>query len=100
MKHGGSYNVQCLNAAVYKKYIRQNHRIVGKYIEFSSHPKSLDGINAPLQQLTRLGFYDVTIALANTIQALENAPSKGYIREDLGKVVEETVDKRTMVICK
>jgi hypothetical protein len=76
-KHVGSCNVQCLNAAVYNKYVKQNHPILGKYVEFSPHPKSLDGIDAPsTSELSRLGFADVNTALANTIQALENAPSK------------------------
>jgi hypothetical protein len=57
-KHVGSCNVQCLNAAVYKKYVKQNHIIFGKYVEFSPHPKSLDGIDAPSPiELTRLGFF-------------------------------------------
>ena len=97
----GSCNVQCLNAAVYKKYVKQNHLILGKYIEFSPHPKSLDDIDAPSAiELTRLGFSDVNTALANTIQALENAPSKGYTKADLGKMVEETINKGTLEIRK
>ena len=100
-KHVGSCNVQCLNAAVYKKYVKQNHLILGKYIEFSPHPKSLDDIDAPSAiELTRLGFSDVNTALANTIQALENAPSKGYTKADLGKMVEETINKGTLEIRK
>ena len=93
-KHVGSCNVQCLNAAVYKKYVKQNILILGKYVEFSPHPKSLDGIDAPSAiELARLGFADVNTALANTIQALENAPNKGYNKSDLSKMVEEAVNK-------
>ena len=63
-------------------------------MEFSPHPKSLDGIDAPSAlELARLGFSDVNTALANTIQALENAPSKGYTKADLSKMVEEAVNK-------
>ena len=100
-KHIGSCNVQCLNAAVYKKYVKQNIQILGKYVEFSPHPKSLDGIDAPsATKLARLGFSDVNTALANTIQALENAPSKGYTKADLNKMVEEAVNKGTNEIRK
>ena len=100
-KHVGTCNVQCLNAAVYKKYVKQNHLIFGKYVEFSPHPKSLDGIDAPSPiELTRLGFSDVNTALANTIQAMENAPSKGYTKADLSKMVEEAVNKGAVVIRK
>ena len=46
---------------------------MGKYVVFTPHPESLDGINAPSKEkLVRLGFSDVNTALANTIQALEN----------------------------
>ena len=63
-------------------------------MEFSPHPKSLDGIDAPSAvELVRLGFSDVNTALANTIQALENAPSKGYTKADLSKMVKEAVSK-------
>ena len=97
----GSCNVQCLNAAVYKRYVKQNHLILGKYIEFSPHPTSLDGIDTPSAiELSRLGFSDVNTALANTIQALENAPSKGYTKADLGKMVEEAINKGTFEIRK
>ena len=34
-KHVGSCNVQCLNAAVYKKFSKKNGKILGKYVEFS-----------------------------------------------------------------
>ena len=56
-KHVGSCNVQCLNAAVCKKFSKKNGKILGKYVEFSPHPKSLDGTNAPSnEELVRLGF--------------------------------------------
>jgi hypothetical protein len=79
---------------VCKKYVKQYHPILGKYVEFSAHPKSLDGIDGPsASELARLDFSDVNTALANTIQALENAPSKGYTKADLSKLVEEAVNK-------
>ena len=57
----------------------------------------MDGIDAPFTaELTRLGFSDVNTALANTIQALENAPSKGYTKADLGKMMEEAISKGAM----
>ena len=60
-KHVGSCNIQCLNATVYKKYVKQNAKILGKYVEFCPHPKSLDGVNAPkTEELVRLGFNNST----------------------------------------
>ena len=62
---------------------------MGKYIEFTPHPKSLDGINAPSQEeLTRLGFSDVNTVLANTVEALENVPTKGLTRQEVKTMVE------------
>ena len=91
-KHVGSCNVQCLNAAVYKRFSKRNGKILGKYVEFSPHPKSLDGTNAPTnEELIRLGFQDVNTALANTVEAIENATSKSYNKLDLEKIVENAV---------
>ena len=88
-KHVGSCNVQCLNAAVYKKFVKKNTKLLGKYIEFTPHPKSLDGINAPSPtDLIKLGFSDVNTALASTVEALENAPSKGLTRQEVKIMLE------------
>jgi hypothetical protein len=93
-RHVGSCNVQCLNAAVYKKFVKKNAKVLGKYVEFTPHPKSLDGINAPSQiELSRLGFSYVNTTLANTIEALENAPSKGLTRQDVRTMLEEESSK-------
>ena len=93
-KHVGSCNVQCLNAAVYKNFVKKNTKLLGKYIEFTPHPKSLDGINAPSQEeLNRLGFSDVNTALANTVEALENAPIKGLTRQDVKTMMEGETSK-------
>ena len=48
-KHVGSCNIQCLNASVYKKYVKQNHLLNGKYVEFSPTPKAWMGLTHPLQ---------------------------------------------------
>ena len=86
--------MQCLNAAVYKKFVRKNTKLLGKYVEFTPHPKSLDGINAPSQiELSRLGFSDVNTALANAVEALENAPSKGLTRQEVRAMLEEESSK-------
>ena len=92
----GSCNVQCLNVAVYKKFYKKNEKILGKYVEFSPHPKSLDGTNAPTnEELIRLSFQDVNTALANTVEAIENATSKGYNKVDFEKMVEKVVIQET-----
>ena len=92
-KHVGTYNIQCLNATVYKKFSKKNGKLLGKYEEFSPHPKSLDGINAPSnEELVQLGLIDVNTALANTLEALENAPSKGFSKVEMEELVKKAVN--------
>ena len=63
-------------------------KLLGKYVEFTPHPRSLDGANAPSDsELTRLGFSDVNTALASTIETLENIPAKGNIHKDIMKEI-------------
>ena len=95
-KHVGSCNVQYLKVVVYKKFSKKNGKILGKCVEFSAHPKSLDGTNAPSnEELVRLGFQDVNTALANTVEAIENATSKGYNKVDFEKMIEKAVIQGT-----
>ena len=83
-------------AARYKKFSKKNGKILGKCVEFSTHPKSLDGTNAPSnEELVTLGFQDVNTALANTVEAIENATSKGYNKVDFEKMIEKVVIQGT-----
>ena len=87
-KHLGSCNIQCLNAMVYKTFTKKSVKLLGKYVEFTPHPRSLDGANAPNEsELIRLGFSDVYTALANTIEALENIPAKENTHKVLMKEI-------------
>ena len=63
-------------------------KLLGKYVEFTPHPRSLDGANPPsASELTRLGFSDVNTALASTIETLENIPAKVNLHKDLMKEI-------------
>jgi paraquat-inducible protein B len=69
-------------------------KLLGKYVEFTPHPRSLDGANVPSElELTRLGFSDVNNALASTIETLENIPAKRtvhkYIMKEIVGIREE-----------
>ena len=79
-----------------QKFSKKNGKILGKCVEFNTHPKSLDGTNASSnEELVRLGFQDVNTALANTVEAIENATSKGYNKVDFEKMIEKTVIQGT-----
>ena len=87
-KHLGSCNIRCLNAMVNKKIWKKTVQLLGKYVELTPHPRSLNGANAPSElELTRLGFSDVNNILASTIETLENIPAKWNIHKDLMKEI-------------
>lgn len=81
-----------LNPIVYKQFLDKTIPILGSYVEFTPHPKSLEGIVPPTEeQLKQFGFQDNNTALANTIEALENriASSSGLTKEDVEAIVEK-----------
>lgn len=89
------YNIQCLSATVYKKNCQKKHKICNKYVEFTPHPKSLNGISKLLsEKLTRLGFNDINTTLVNAVEALENAPTKGLGQNNINKMVENFIFRR------
>ena len=72
--HAGVANVELLNAPIYKKFVNKTHKMQSKYVRFNPHPRSLDGIAAPSEEkLREWGFHDLNTALANTVEAMENA---------------------------
>jgi ribosomal protein S17 len=95
----GVCNMQCLSAAVYQKFVKKSHKICNKYVEFAPHPKRLDSISKPsCEELTRLDFNDVNTALANTVEAMENAPSNRLRNNDISDMVEVAVAKGTVIV--
>lgn len=95
--HHGTANVECVNATVYKRFLRKSVRLNGKWSEFQPHPNSLDGSARPDDAtLRRLGFANIDTAMANTIEALQNAPNtapKQLTKRDITAIVEEVVTK-------
>ena len=70
-----------------------------KYVEFAPHPKNLDEISKPSgEELTRLGFNDMNTALANTVEAMENASSNRLGNTDIHQMIQETVAKGTTIV--
>ena len=63
-------NIECVNAIIYKQHVKKSARILGKYVTFYPHPKSLDGSLKPKEDmLKKLGFLDVNTALVGTVIA-------------------------------
>ena len=97
--HGGIANIECLNAIVYRQYSNKSLPMFGRYVDFKPHRKSLKGIEAPSNsELERLGFSNINVAMANTIEALENRPSSSnpqLSKEAIVGLVEQTIEKET-----
>ena len=95
--HSGIANVECLNSAVYKQNLRKSFRLHGKWVEFQPHPNSLDGSAKPDNEtLRKYGFLDVNNAIANTVEALQNAPGpnkKQLTKEDITTLVKDVVSE-------
>lgn len=63
-------------------------KLLGKYVEFILHPRSLDGANAPSTlELIKLGFSDVNNALVSIIETFENILTKVNMHKDLMKKI-------------
>ena len=97
--HKGAANVQCLNAIVYRQWVGKTVEIFGKHVSFTPHPKSLQGAIPPTkEEQEKLGFCDISTAIADTLEATRNAPqSKGknmITRDDFDALVETAIDKR------
>ena len=97
--HTGTANVQCLNAIVYRQWVGKTIEIFGKHVTFAPHPKSLQGAIPPTkEEQEKLGFCDISTAIADTLEATRNAPQhKGknmITRDDLDALVETAIDKR------
>jgi hypothetical protein len=95
--HHGIANVECLNSAVYKQHLRKTARLQNKWVVFQPHPNSLDGSARPDDAtLKKLGFSDINNALADTIEALKNAPGPSQpplTKADIAILVEDVVTK-------
>ena len=98
--HKGTANVQCLNAIVYRQWVGKTVEIFGKHVSFTPHPKSLQGAIPPTkEEQEKLGFCDISTAIADTLEATRNAPQhkgKGNVltQEEVDALVETTLDKR------
>ena len=97
--HKGTANVQCLNAIVYRQWVGKTIEIFGKHVTFAPHPKSLQGAIPPTKdEQEKLGFCNITTAIADTLEATRNAPQiKGknmVTRDDINALVETAIDKR------
>ena len=98
--HKGTANVQCLNAIVYRQWVGKTIEIFGKHVSFTPHPKSLQGAIPPTkEEQEKLGFCDISTAIADTLEATRNAPQikgKGSMitHDDLDALVGTAMDKR------
>jgi hypothetical protein len=91
-RHSRKANVECLNPIVYKQFLDKTIPILGSYVEFIPHPKSLEGSSPPSEEKLKLyGFCNNNTALINTIEALENktTTNSGLTKEEVEAIVEK-----------
>ena len=92
--------MQCLNAIVYRQWVGKTIEIFGKHVSFAPHPKSLQGAIPPTkEEQEKSGFCDISTAIADTLEATQNAPQiKGkktmLTHDDLDALVETAIHKR------
>ena len=69
--------------------MKKPHKYHNSHVTFSPHPKSLEGTLPPTEeQQKQYGFCDINSTLVNTIEAIQNAPSKQKMK---GKVDNEDI---------
>ena len=94
--HMGVMNIECGSAIVYKSHARKTDYILGKYVTFYPHPKSLDKALKPSEKtLKKFGFMDVNAALANTVEAVKKAPQNSKTESDIATLVANEGSKKT-----
>ena len=81
--------MECKNAIIYKHFVWKSIKILGHYVEFVPHPKSLNGKFKPShEELARLGFADIHTALADTVENLHISPTgETYSKKDVDKLL-------------
>ena len=70
-------------------FCSKNHKILGHYVEFVPHPKSLNGKFKPShEELAHSGFTDIHTALANTVENLQiSTMGETYSKKDVDKLL-------------
>jgi gas vesicle protein len=94
-KHSGKANIECLSPIVYRQYLDKTIAMLGKYIEFTPHPRSLEGTTPPTEEdIKKFGFCDNNQALVDTLEAVQNAPTSSSMvtKEDIVAIVEGAVE--------
>jgi hypothetical protein len=92
-KHSGKTNIECSSPIVYRQYLDKTIAMLGKYIEFTPHPRSLEGTAPPTEEdIKKFGFCDNNQALVDTLEAVQNAPSSSVTKEDIVAIIEGAVE--------
>lgn len=95
--HHDIANVEYLNSAVFKQYLRKSTKLQNKWVTFHPQSNSLDRNARPDDvTLKKLRFTDVNNALADTSEALKNAsgPSQPPLNKtDIATLVQDVVLK-------
>ena len=87
-----------------RQWVGKTVEIFGKHVNFAPHPKSLQGAFPPTkEEQEKLGFCDISTAIADTLEATRNAPqSKGkaniITHDELGALLDKRNDQLKLEI--
>ena len=91
----GSCNIECKNAAIYKKFLNKVEEMHGHYVTFTLHPRSMDGSSKPShKELIKLGFGNINTAIADTIDILNITKTNGQSKKDTTKLVDLAIGQK------
>ena len=92
-RQAGWCHIQCLNAAVYTKWLRRSTYILGRRVDFIPHKGSMDG-TTPNPMAIRLAHVPIREAIAQQVQAMSNtAASSPLVSEKFfTKTIKELVE--------
>ena len=72
-QHAGVCNLEVFNPTIYKQYVKTTEKILSKYVTFYPHLRSLNGTNAPHEDvLKEFGFLDVNNTIVGAMTAIAN----------------------------
>ena len=89
--------MNCINYVVYRQHLQKLARLQNKWVMFHPHPNTLDrSVRFVDVTLKKLGFTDINNVLADTIEALKNAPDLSQPplnKIDISILVKDIVSK-------
>ena len=96
----GICNLEVVNPIVYTQYLCKTTKMLHTHVEFTPHPRSLDGTSPPSEaSLKEFGFIEVNIAITNALNVISNGkttkaiPDPTIILSQFQSLISQAIDK-------